>query len=288
MNTIFVDRLQGDPRFKALVREIGDPLKAAGALYFVWSGTQNLHLTEATETQLMDCFPLGYRGVKPALRALTQTGWLVKQEDGYRITGNESHVISAKTISEKNRAAALARWDAERMRNAVRQASDPHSARDANAMRADALPSRTVLNRTVLNEEVPGAGELARMLNGGSNLLADAAPVDPAAVPKAWAAYCEAKEARGSPSPVIISDVDKGHLRQLIAWTSPAEVIWVLRAWVLMDSPTKSLSNGGWPLTWLVKPDNFERARNGAALLQQVEAKKAERAAMFSAIDAGE
>lgn len=141
-------------------------------------------------------------------------------------------------------------------------------------------------------ERTERRGDLASTETGsgavgsGSDLLVDHAPIPPEAIPRAWAAYRAAREAKGKPAPLIASDLDKTHLRRLIGWTSPEEAPWVLRAWVSMDPPTKSLSTAGWPLAWLVKPDNLERARNEAVQMQDREAKKAARAAQVAAIDA--
>ncbi len=131
LNTIFSDRLPNDPRFKALCREIGDPLRAIGALYFIWSGTQNIGLLEATNEQLKDCFPVGYRGVKSAISALYRSGWLQGSHDPLRIVGNLEHVAKKNEISNRNRQAALARWkpDDECTTHAARMpvASIPHA-----------------------------------------------------------------------------------------------------------------------------------------------------------------
>lgn len=118
MNTIFETRVFGDPRFYLLARELKDPCRAAGALLFLWSGTQNRKLVVATQEELLTCFPPGYRGAKSVISALYRSGWLQRadhDESAFRIAGNEEHVLKKEEISQRNRTAANARWGALRM-----------------------------------------------------------------------------------------------------------------------------------------------------------------------------
>lgn len=110
MNTIIADRLFSDPRFRHLTDELGCPLKAMGALVFLWHGTQNLGVSAADLRVIRATVPFGVRGVDRVLRALVVAGWLEDVGDEYRIVGNEHHVHKREKIKEAGREAALKRW----------------------------------------------------------------------------------------------------------------------------------------------------------------------------------
>jgi hypothetical protein len=157
VNTIFSDRLPNDPRFKALCREIKDPLRAIGALYYVWSGTQNIGLLEATYQQLSDCFPVGYRGVKTAISALYRSGWLQGSHESTRIVGNLEHVAKKKEISLKAREAALARWHPEAVDNSCSEHASGMP--DASPPHADPMPPFGAVHRTAPHRIAQGGGD---------------------------------------------------------------------------------------------------------------------------------
>lgn len=172
MDTVVTRRLFSDPDFAMLARELKDPLRAAGALLFVWQGTQQKRLVIATDAELIACFPLGYRGAKTAITAMTKTGWLVdiseitcrypadipeisgrypdRTDRGnstipkrYEVRGNVKHVTRKATLSEQNRRAAETRWkalnDASRMRDEQRAHASASPA-DASAMPPIPIP----------------------------------------------------------------------------------------------------------------------------------------------------
>lgn len=111
-------------------------------------------------------------------------------------------------------------------------------------------------------------------------------PIPPEAVARSWNAYRDAKSAKGKPTPLIASEIDKINIRRVIGWTSPEEAPRILCAWVTMENANGTLSKNGWPLTWLAQDDNLERARSKAAEIQAIEEKKAETQAIFAAADA--
>lgn len=244
---------------------MGDPLKAIGALYFVWSGTQALQLVEATESQLMDCFPIGYRGVKSALSALKKNGWLAETPAGWRITGNEAHVIKGKTISEKNRAAAIARWEAERMRNAMHQASGTHTDGNANAMRENARsdPMRSDPIRSDPPEGLPQTRK--------------------ADMPSLMRAYADGRALRGKPI-LLLSDRERTILRQLGEDRGTAEACELIGLWLANDEP--EVVAEAWPLAWMITDRRLPALVNKLAEMRATARKKAEREAEIARMNA--
>jgi len=110
MNTILNDRLFSDPRLNRLTKLLGCPLKALGALGWMWHGTQNMGICVADEATLDDSIPFGVRDRKKLHVALEESGWIQRCEEGWRIIGNEEHVKARENIKEKGKAAANKRW----------------------------------------------------------------------------------------------------------------------------------------------------------------------------------
>lgn len=183
MDTIVSRNLYADPDFALLAREMKDPLRAAGALLFLWQGTQQKRLVEATEAEIVACFPLGFRGVKSVIAAMVKTGWLrdiselsgrypgdkggdipqltqgypetgkpdiPKQPQRYEVRGNLKHVAKKAELSEQNRRAAIARWEAAGDAKRMRSASATH----ARASENDAQP----MPPTIPSHSIPSQG----------------------------------------------------------------------------------------------------------------------------------
>lgn len=110
MNTMLHDRLFSDPRLRHLARELGCPLKAIGALAWLWHGSQNVGLSVLDECSIRDTLPLGVRGPGKVLLSLEHTGWIQKCEGGYRVVGNDDHVQVRKKIIKGAKNGAAKRW----------------------------------------------------------------------------------------------------------------------------------------------------------------------------------
>lgn len=152
MNTIVDGRVLSDPRFFHLTRELGDPCKAIGALVYCWYGTQNRKLVTATLNELLDCFPPGYRGAKSAISALIVSGWLQTTGEAFVVTGNEEHVLKKEEISQRNKDAANARWNALRMR----QASEAQAMRDASGINPASARHATLRSDPIRTDPIQG------------------------------------------------------------------------------------------------------------------------------------
>jgi hypothetical protein len=242
-----------------LARDMKDPLRALGALAFIWHGTQEQQLAEATMPQLIACFPLGYRGAKSAISALIRNDWLRENPTNpnrWIVRGNIERVIQKAEFSEKARQAALARWQQHKDALGMLGASTEHAG--ASKKHAQLMPP----NPNPSPNPIPGGGERPPAARSETMVDIRASIVPPEAAHRLFNHWQnELHKERSIGKTLIPPPAALGHAKQVIALAGDDVELAETVVSAYVRSNHGYWADKIWPLYVLADGKDFERAR---------------------------